>query len=502
MKFNNLSVSEKKIIPLLIGGIILLNGCSSNKKEIEKFPVWTPNVEATIVSNVESVAVPTNSLENLKNVEEVVEEIPLETQRPIQNKKKYVVCLGTNVNVRAEPSVDNGQILDKLNRDDVLECIGSTNDGWYEVIYKGQEAFVKSKYFSMFEKQIEDDNNMEIIRAKETVFVRTSNSANSEPLGVLGVGDVLEYVDITDNGWYKVKYKGYIGYVSSNYTELDTEGLHMEIVPVVTAKSNVNIRKEPKKDSQFLHTLLKGESIQYTCMLDNGWYEVLLGGHKAYVSGKYVDSGMKEMCTNTVNGVLAVTDEAYIYADKEFKQPMKKIPQPILCKIYNIGENYYLINSEYYGSGYLKKQDGKFLGDIAIGVDVTSQLCTLYVNGAYDMSIETVTGHSINSPTPLNLYNIDKKILDTTMSGHFVKYAMRLAIDKQEGHTNIFLHDADDWRNKYGGTIYIKKGSDGCININRQAAKELYDKVNVSKDPRLKTYKTKVFVYKAPYRRR
>ena len=42
----------------------------------------------------------------------------------------------------------------------------------------------------------------------------------------------------------------------------------------------------------------------------------------------------------------------------------------------------------------------------------------------------------------------------------------------------IGIHDAS-WRSKYGGDIYIKGGSHGCINTPYDAMKELYEMVEI-----------------------
>lgn len=50
----------------------------------------------------------------------------------------------------------------------------------------------------------------------------------------------------------------------------------------------------------------------------------------------------------------------------------------------------------------------------------------------------------------------------------------------------IGLHDAT-WRNKFGGNIYINKGSHGCVNLPYQTAEYIYENVKVG---------TKVLVHK------
>ena len=43
----------------------------------------------------------------------------------------------------------------------------------------------------------------------------------------------------------------------------------------------------------------------------------------------------------------------------------------------------------------------------------------------------------------------------------------------------IGMHDAS-WRKKFGGTIYQKSGSHGCINMPYDAAKTVYEHINGS----------------------
>ena len=50
----------------------------------------------------------------------------------------------------------------------------------------------------------------------------------------------------------------------------------------------------------------------------------------------------------------------------------------------------------------------------------------------------------------------------------------------------IGLHDAS-WRRKFGGNIYLKDGSHGCVNMPSDKASDLYENVEVG---------TKVLVHK------
>lgn len=59
-----------------------------------------------------------------------------------------------------------------------------------------------------------------LVRANNTVNVRSQDSADSEKLGTLSLGEELVLVEILDSGWTKVQYNNAEGYVKSEYVEV------------------------------------------------------------------------------------------------------------------------------------------------------------------------------------------------------------------------------------------------------------------------------------------
>jgi lipoprotein-anchoring transpeptidase ErfK/SrfK len=44
---------------------------------------------------------------------------------------------------------------------------------------------------------------------------------------------------------------------------------------------------------------------------------------------------------------------------------------------------------------------------------------------------------------------------------------------------NQGIHDADNWRSSYGGSIYLTNGSHGCVNTPRNKVKTIYENVEI-----------------------
>lgn len=63
-----------------------------------------------------------------------------------------------------------------------------------------------------------------------------------------------------------------------------------EEAAVMYASSPVNVRKGPSTDFDRVGGLGRGQETSVTGQADNGWYEIVFGEEKAYVSGKYLQA--------------------------------------------------------------------------------------------------------------------------------------------------------------------------------------------------------------------
>jgi uncharacterized protein YgiM (DUF1202 family) len=103
----------------------------------------------------------------------------------------------------------------------------------------------------------------------------------------------LEYLGL-ENGWYKVKLNGQVGFVYANYAKLEETvkhnngtGTHAEKKATVIAKGGLLIREQASTSSGRLGILSNGTNIIILESV-NGWYKVSVNGKIGYVFGKYV----------------------------------------------------------------------------------------------------------------------------------------------------------------------------------------------------------------------
>lgn len=118
-------------------------------------------------------------------------------------------------------------------------------------------------------------------------------------------------------------------------------------------------------------------------------------------------------------------------------------------------------------------------GNTYVEIDLTGQHVYMFKDGVMVWDAPCVTGNvSKNYTTPEGIYSLAYKQTDRILRG--AKKAD--GTYEYESHVDywmpfnggIGLHDAS-WRGKFGGTIYQKNGSHGCINLPPKKAKLLYE---------------------------
>ncbi|SFC80914.1 L,D-transpeptidase [Butyrivibrio sp. YAB3001] len=111
-----------------------------------------------------------------------------------------------------------------------------------------------------------------------------------------------------------------------------------------------------------------------------------------------------------------------------------------------------------------------------VDVDIANQQMTYYVLGEPVLSSAIVTGNASNgNDTPTGTFYINTKIPGKYLVGP----TWNVWVDRWMKFTgNVGLHDAS-WRSEFGGDIYKRNGSHGCVNLPSDVAKTLYDMVDI-----------------------
>lgn len=110
-------------------------------------------------------------------------------------------------------------------------------------------------------------------------------------------------------------------------------------------------------------------------------------------------------------------------------------------------------------------------GNSYVEINLTAQHLYVYINGQVVVETDFVSGNSSRDwDTPTGIWGVTYKTTKATLRGDGyatpVDYWMPYA-------GNVGMHDAT-WRNDFGGVIYKRDGSHGCINLPWGKARDIY----------------------------
>lgn len=368
-----------------------------------------------------------------------------------------------------------GEIIYSIKKNQDLRRILSCDD-WDLVIYKDKIGFVSGQYT----KDIADsDSKLEIkrkegyISADTGINLRLGPSMEDKVIGSLGTGEIAEVWGITNDGWYLVCYNGQIGYVYSEYVSYNDS---FEFSKNGDGKiygytsSNVNFREDPTKNSEVIRVLDKGEQVEVLSQEDNKWFHVIYNGEEGYIMDKYITFNPKDSYrADFIKVVYATEDLRMTNQQADNSYAIYEISKYETCEVLAELPTQYYVRA---GGclGYIPKDKTATLYNTFVVVDISSQKLTLYHNNEILVETDIVTGQKYEYDTPTGIYGIRKKTMDTYLTGEdyfaHVDYWMPF-------NGGIGLHDAD-WRSKFGGTIYEKNGSHGCVNVPPKYADDVF----------------------------
>ena len=132
----------------------------------------------------------------------------------------------------------------------------------------------------------------------------------------------------------------------------------------------------------------------------------------------------------------------------------------------------------YHISPYNKETENDGIGTSYIEVDLGAQHIWCYVNGELKMDCDCVSGNASDGhDTPTGVFGIMFMDKDAVLQGAMQsngKYEYETKVSYwMPFYAECGFHDAW-WRTAFGGTIYLKDGSHGCINLPVEGAKELF----------------------------
>jgi len=215
--------------------------------ENEDLTVFLVDLTETIDTAVGEALAQSEGSEDL--TQEASAEEATEETAETPTEKVITVKATTTVNVRSSDS-ETADKLGKATEGEEFKLIEKRGNGWSEIEYNGKSAYIKSEFLEDATKEIvvndsakeetteADDTSANTtttttttkadtgsttvsgtVMVKENVRVRASASEDGEKIATVYMGEKLDLIEKMSNGWTKIKYKGQIAYVKSEYVE-------------------------------------------------------------------------------------------------------------------------------------------------------------------------------------------------------------------------------------------------------------------------------------------
>ena len=138
--------------------------------------------------------------------------LPEDSTSSVQKMK--VVNVNNYVNLREAASTKSESLI-QIPKDVIVEYTGEQDGDFLKVSYEGKIGYVYGKYLEKVEKV--EPVMMEVVNCKEYVTLRKEPSRAAEALADVALDEKVEFIDIVDGSFYKVRYQNTIGYILASY---------------------------------------------------------------------------------------------------------------------------------------------------------------------------------------------------------------------------------------------------------------------------------------------
>ena len=131
----------------------------------------------------------------------------------------YVVKCNEYITLRTAPSTSAEEIV-KIPLGASVGFVSNAENGFYKVSYNGKRGYALASYLSSSpEQSVSYDNTMRVVNCDEWISLRQSPSTNADRITTIPLGAHVDFISTASNGFYKIRYNGYVGYALASYLQ-------------------------------------------------------------------------------------------------------------------------------------------------------------------------------------------------------------------------------------------------------------------------------------------
>ena len=227
---------------------------------------------------------------NTENISNTADMLPY----PILN----VVNCKKSITLRTSPSTKASEIR-QIPLGAAVSYIETSENGFYKVSYMGDTGYALAQYLST--ENVSNSANMlpypilYVVNCKESITLRTSPSTKASAIRQIPLGAAVSYIEISENGFYKVSYMGDTGYALAQYLSTENVSNSANMLPypilyVVNCKESITLRTSPSTKASAIRQIPLGAAVSYIETSENGFYKVSYMGDTGYALSQYLSS--------------------------------------------------------------------------------------------------------------------------------------------------------------------------------------------------------------------
>jgi uncharacterized protein YgiM (DUF1202 family) len=124
-----------------------------------------------------------------------------------------VVNVTSYVNLRSEPST-GAKSLAQIPKGTSVQFTGEKSGDFLQVVYDGKTGYAHGDYLS---SNNPSPTMLTVVNCQSNVSLWAEPSTEADKLAIVPLGNEVEYLGVTEDGFHKVKYDGKEGYIIASY---------------------------------------------------------------------------------------------------------------------------------------------------------------------------------------------------------------------------------------------------------------------------------------------
>lgn len=390
----------------------------------------------------------------------------------IMTREGDKVKANVKVNFRINNDIESTRI-GSIKQGELLKRILSCDNGWSLVEYNGRLGFVKNDFIDECEDydlyhSIDFSEERKKLIIQEYTLMRLDPFYEASSIKNIPKNAEVDVLAHTSNDWYLVNYQDRLGFVEGD--KLIDKPYYCEKTKVVRAIKDVNIRKAATTKSERYNILYQGEEMPYVGETKY-FYMIDYYGEVAYVSKDYAKMEEKDILPVDYLKLVLLKEDSCLFGDASFNHVIGYLFKNATAEVLFEEGDYYYIRS-FDDEGFVPKSCVTTLKGMTVVIDISSQKLMVYEDQKRVFEANVVTGKN-KTPTPIGKYIVENKAKERFLTGQDYQVFVERWV---QFSGNYGIHDLK-MKGNYGGNVYKKDGSHGCVRMHIIPMEKFYQLV-------------------------